>query len=76
MIRTFIAYVEKDVESGRYFGIVPSVAGAHTEAETLDDMREKLTEVLELCLSEMDAEDVEALPVSTFTSAMRIEANL
>jgi predicted RNase H-like HicB family nuclease len=56
MPRIFVAYIEKDVESGRYFGIVPGVAGAHTEAETLDDMREKLTEVLELCLSEMDAE--------------------
>jgi predicted RNase H-like HicB family nuclease len=33
---------------------VPGIAGAHTEAETLDELHEKLTEVLELCLSEID----------------------
>jgi predicted RNase H-like HicB family nuclease len=76
MLCTFIAYVEKDMESGRYFGVVPNVAGAHTEAETLDEMREKLTEVLELCLGEMEAEDINALSGSKFAGAMQIEAHL
>jgi predicted RNase H-like HicB family nuclease len=73
MIHTFTAYVEKDPESGRYIGIVPGIAGAHTEAGTLDEMHGKLTEVLELCLREMDVNEVNALP--KFAGAMQIEAH-
>jgi predicted RNase H-like HicB family nuclease len=74
MLRSFTAIIEKDRESGHYIGIVPGITGAHTQAETLDELREKLTEVLELCLSEMNFEDVDAWPM--FVGAMQIEAQL
>ncbi|MDR1206098.1 MAG: type II toxin-antitoxin system HicB family antitoxin [Peptococcaceae bacterium] len=74
MLRSFTAFIEKDRESGHYIGIVPGITGAHTEAETLDELREKLAESLELCLSEIDYEDVDAWPV--FVGVMQIEAHL
>jgi predicted RNase H-like HicB family nuclease len=74
VLRSFTAFIEKDLESGHYVGIVPGITGAHTEAESLDELREKLTEVLELCLGEMDHEDVDAW--SAFVGTMQIEAHL
>ena len=56
-------YIEKDVESGLYVGIVPGIPGAHTQAATLDELRSNLQEVIELCLEEMDSESKQHLPV-------------
>lgn len=53
-MKTFTAYVELDPETGLYVGIVPGVSGAHTQAATLDELRQNLKEVLELCLEEPD----------------------
>jgi predicted RNase H-like HicB family nuclease len=57
---TFTAYVEWDPETNLYVGIVPGIAGAHTQASSLDELRENLKEVLELCLEEHGkrAEDI------------------
>lgn len=33
-------------------GIIPNVVGAHTQADTLDELQRNLQEVLELCLEE------------------------
>ena len=52
-----VAYIERDVESGLYVAIVPGIPGAHTQAETLDELRTRLKEVIELCLEEMDPEE-------------------
>ena len=49
---TFSAYVEWDPDTRLYVGTVPGVAGAHTQAATLDELRGNLKEVLELCLEE------------------------
>jgi predicted RNase H-like HicB family nuclease len=49
----FTAYIEKDTESGMYIGIVPVLTGAHTYAETIDELQVRLKEVVELCLEEM-----------------------
>ena len=51
-MRTFSAYVEWDPETKLYVGIVPGIPGAHTQAATLDELRNNLKEVLELCLEE------------------------
>ena len=51
-MRTFTAYVEWDPELKLYVGIVPGIPGAHTQAETLDELRINLKKVLELCLEE------------------------
>jgi len=49
-MKTFTAYVEQDLETGLYVGIVPGVPGAHTQGVTLDELQKNLKEVLELCL--------------------------
>jgi predicted RNase H-like HicB family nuclease len=54
--RTFTAYVEWDPDVKLYVGTVPGVPGAHTQAETLDELQRNLKEVLELCLEEGTAE--------------------
>jgi predicted RNase H-like HicB family nuclease len=51
-MRTFTAYVELDPETKFYVGVVPGLPGAHTQAATLDELRDNLKEVVELCLEE------------------------
>ena len=51
-MRTFTAYLEWDPETKHYVGIVPGIPSAHTQGATLDELRENLKEVLELCLGE------------------------
>ena len=55
-------YIERDPETGLYVGIVPGIPGAHTQAETLDELQKNLKEVVELCLGEMDAEAKSQIP--------------
>ena len=55
-------YIEKDPETGLYVGIVPGIPGAHTQAESLDELQKNLKEVVELCLEEMDAEAKKQIP--------------
>lgn len=57
-----VAYIERDPETGLYVAIVPGIPGAHTQAETLDELQKNLKEVLELCLEEMSSEEKERLP--------------
>jgi len=61
MIR-ITAYVEKDPETGLYVAVVPGIPGAHTQAETLDELQKNLQEVVELCLEEMDEETRKHIP--------------
>ena len=51
-MRTFTASVEFDPVTGLYVGVVPGIPGAHTQAANLDELRENLKEVLQLCLEE------------------------
>ena len=55
-------YIERDPETGFYVGIVPGIPGAHTQAETLDELHKNLKEVVELCLEEMDEEARRQIP--------------
>lgn len=58
-MKTFTAYVEWDEETKLYVGIVPGISGAHTQAATLDELRNNLKEVLELCLQELGSAEKE-----------------
>jgi len=49
---TVTAYVERDPETGMYVAVVPGVRGAHTQAESLDELKANLEEVLALCVEE------------------------
>ena len=55
-------YIEKDPETGLYVAVVPGIPGAHTQAETLDELYRNLKEVVELCMAEMDIDSKEQLP--------------
>jgi predicted RNase H-like HicB family nuclease len=50
-MKTLTAYVEFDPDTKLYVGIVPGLPGAHTQAPSLDELRDNLKEVLELYLS-------------------------
>lgn len=51
-MKTFTAVVEKDRDTGLYVGYVPGFPGAHSQGETLDELRQNLQEVIELLLEE------------------------
>jgi len=68
-----MAYIERDPETGLYVGIVPEISGAHTQAETLDELQKNLKEVVELCLEEMTPEDKRQLP--EFIGIQQIEVS-
>ncbi len=55
----FTAYIEKDSETGLYFGYVPRLQGAHTQGESLDELHTNLQEVVSLCLEELSVEEKE-----------------
>lgn len=56
------SYIEKDAETGLYVAVVPGIPGAHTQAETLDELSRNLREVVELCLEEMSPEERVSIP--------------
>lgn len=57
----FTAHVEKEEETQLYIGYIPSVPGAHTQAETLDELYENLKEVLHMCLEELTEEEIQQM---------------
>ena len=59
-IRSFTAYIEFDPATELYVGIVPGIPGAHTQGESLDELRANLNEVLQLCLGQhgIDPDDL------------------
>jgi len=54
----FTAHIGKEQETGLYYGIIPTLPGAHTQAESLDELHENLKEVVALCLEELDPEEL------------------
>ena len=68
------AYIEKDPETELYVAIVPGIPGAHTQAETLDELQKNLKEIVELCLEEMDPENKSLLP--EFVGIQQVEIAL
>ena len=69
-----IAYIERDPETGLYVGTVPEIPGAHTQAETLDELQRNLKEVIELCLEELTPEEKKQLP--EFIGIQQIEVSV
>ncbi len=51
-MKTFTAVVEKCPDTGLYIGYVPGFPGAHTQAETLDELNQNLKEVIEMLLED------------------------
>lgn len=51
-MKTFTAVVERDADTGLFVGWVPGFPGAHTQAETLDELRASLREVVAMLLED------------------------
>jgi len=65
---TYTAVVEKDAETGLYVGYVPGMSGAHSQGESLDELRENLREVIAMLL-----EDQSEPAPSVFVGTQQIE---
>ena len=55
-MKEYTAVVEKCPDTGVYVGYVPGFPGAHTQAETLDELNENLREVIEMLLEDGEPE--------------------
>ncbi len=51
-MKIFTAIVELDLETNLYVGYVPGFSGAHSQAETLDELQANLREVIEMILED------------------------
>lgn len=51
-MKTFTAVVEKDKDTGLFVGYIPGFPGAHSQGETLDELRNNLQEVLTMLLED------------------------
>ena len=51
-MRTFNIVVERDPDTGLYVGHVPGWPGAHSQGETLGELRSNLREVVEMLLED------------------------
>lgn len=60
-MKVYTAVVERCPDTHLYVGYVPGFSGAHTQAETLDELNQNLKEVIEMIL--LDGE-IPCVPVS------------
>ena len=51
-MQVYTAIIEKCPDTGYYVGYVPNFPGAHTQAETLDELHQNLQEVIEMLLED------------------------
>jgi len=55
-MKIFTAVIEKCSDTGLYVGSVPGFPGAHSQAETLDELNKNLKEVIEMLLEDGEPE--------------------
>lgn len=55
-MKTFTAVIERCPDTGLYVGYVPGFPGAHSQAETIDELNGNLTEVIEMLLEDGEPE--------------------
>jgi predicted RNase H-like HicB family nuclease len=48
----FNAVIERDLATGLLVGSVPGIPGAHTQGETIEEVRQNLAEVIDLLRTE------------------------
>jgi len=67
-VKTYTAIVERCPDTGLYVGYVPGFPGAHTQAETLDELNRNLKEVIELLLEDGEPKlETEFVGIQTVT---------
>lgn len=50
--KSYTAIIEQDTATGYYVAYIPDLPGAHTQAETLEELQDNLREVLTLVLDD------------------------
>ncbi len=61
----YTAIIEQDTATGYYVAYVPDLPGAHTQAETLEELKENLQEVVALLLDSNTKQNQESHFVGT-----------
>ena len=51
-MKAYTAVVERSAETGLYVGFIPGFPGAHSQAESLDELNANLREVIEMLLED------------------------
>jgi predicted RNase H-like HicB family nuclease len=51
-MRTYNAVIERDGQTGLYVGYVPGWPGAHSQGDTIDELRTNLEEVVAMLLED------------------------
>ena len=51
-MRSYTAIVERCLDTGLYIGFIPGFQGAHSQAETMDELNQNLREVVEMLLED------------------------
>jgi predicted RNase H-like HicB family nuclease len=51
-MKSYTAIVERCPDTGLYIGFIPGFQGAHTQAESLDELNKNLREVVEMLLED------------------------
>lgn len=67
-MRSFTVVVERCPQTGLYVGYVPGFPGAHSQAESLDELRENIREVVSMLL-----EDGEPVMEAEFVGIQSVE---
>ncbi len=70
MKKEFSVIIEKD-ELGFYVASVPALKGCHTQANSLDELMERIKEAIELCL-EVEGEESSNID---FVGVQRVAVN-
>lgn len=55
-MKAYTAVIEQCPETGLYVGYVPGFPGAHSQAESLDELNANLREVIEMLLEDGEPE--------------------
>lgn len=66
-MKIYTAIIERCRDTGLYVGFIPGFPGAHTQAETLDELNHNLQEVIEMLL-----EDGEPMLMSEFVGTQNV----
>ena len=66
-MQSYVAVIERCSDTNLYVGYVPGFPGAHSQGESLDELRQNLQEVIEMLL-----EDGQAKPSSEFVGVQNI----
>jgi predicted RNase H-like HicB family nuclease len=55
-MKVYTAVVERCTDTGLYVGYIPGFSGAHSQADSLDELKRNLQEVIEMLLEDGEPE--------------------